>query len=415
MEPASKRPRFEPSSLVSRCDAELVESLGAVDALRLAARAAIDARCREIVSTLTVAHGRMLAKVTRARSVSELRRLNGGLSLALHAESWEATRAELVSAAHNVGFVNVRGLGSPIVDLFASELPIALRFVMKMSGPTSWDDATGRVRWASTLAMFDCKLGRHTILAPTYASLVALQDHAVLGAPPAIERARIKLSEAIARDWCISQLKRRELDAHFDALHASGAAAHCTDVWKAIAAGFGPGCAVDCGFFARFDATKLRVEERGTVVVKLADTQWYPAIASVAMAPNTGRYAWTVDIEADPTTTRGAMLGVCSGVARATTRRMYSGDDAVALSCWGKGYSFGELPTAHIVGPRKWGGAQQGDVIGCVLDTANGALSLSKNGEVLETSIAGLNDKTLFAFVSIYRTGSRVRLRPRRI
>ena len=413
-EPNLKRPRLDGCALVSRCDAELATSLSAVDALRRATCAAIDARCREIVSTLKVAHGRMCTKVARAESVSELQKLNRGLSLALHAKSWKATRSELVSAARNVGFVTVRGLGSPIVDLFTSELPIALRFVMQLSGP-SWDDATGRVRWASTLAMFDCKLGNHTILAPTYASLVALQDHAVLGAPPAIERARIRLSESIARNWCIAQLKRRTIDAHFAALGASGATAHCTDVWKAIAAGFGPGCAVDCGFFAQYDATKLCAEERGTVVVKLADTQWYPAIASVAMAPNTGCYAWTVDIEADPTTTRGVMLGVCSGVAGAMTRRMYSGDDAVALSCWGKGYSFGELPNARIVGPRKWGGAQQGDAIGCVLDTASGELSLWKNGAALATSIAGLDGKTLFAFVSIYRAGSRVRLRARRV
>lgn len=457
--PSAKRPRPTTPSAASRIalledrsDRELEACVAAVEALRLEATRTLNVRCDELKRGLAVARARMHAKTSACESAAIVK-LERGLVLSLHPKAWAASRAEVLSAARSIGFIALGGVASPIVDLFTVHLPIALRFVMHAAEP-AWNDYHGRAQWGATLAMFDCKLGRHTENAPTYASLLAAADHASLIAAaaaeaeaaaaklkgsvtsvsssrarsfapaaarrprlvaPTIERRRLRLTELIARKWCIAHLQRRELHAHLTALEASDGA-HRADVWKAIAAGFGPGCAVDCGAFTRVATDKFAVAADGIVVSKLqsADTTWFPAITSVAMAPNTGCYGWTVLIEADPTGTKGFMIGVCSASADPEMRRMYSGDYAKVMSMWGKGYTFGDLAGAQIVGERKWGGASEGDSIGCVLNTDKGVLTVWKNGEKMKTYFAGLSGGVLHAFVSIYRAGSRVRLVPRR-
>ena len=187
--------------------------------------------------------------------------------------------------------------------------------------------------------------------------------------------------------------------------------------------------------FTDFNDAVYRAEvlaSGGTLVIKLslppspkhaghfnqgARDAWLPAVASAGVAPRSGTHTWI--FEPDEANVSTFMVGLCSADVDARLGEdLFSGDCAVCWWARDRGYAYGSLATLDgEVGnqfAREFNTAG-GDTLRLVLDTTDGTLECFIGDATAWTKCAsrfvGLDGAALRAYVSIGRSGDRVRIR----
>lgn len=133
-------------------------------------------------------------------------------------------------------------------------------------------------------------------------------------------------------------------------------------------------------------------------------TGWRTAISEKPII--SGVRKWEVVLEkASPTT--NIMIGVCE--------KNHKLNAYIGQNHSGKGWSYYGATTGYTYHDGKSDShygqkMQQGDIIGVCLDTIDGTLSYTRNGEDLGIAFKGLSGKELYPAVSLYDVGDRVRI-----
>ena len=307
--------------------------------------------------------------------------------IALRDSSWSPAIHEVVQSIHAVGDVDSHGLDSGLTRLFARNVPAVLLKIFQMAAPNVSDSRVARLRWASALAIFDWRLREQMV-----AVLFDDGDGAV--APC---RTMMPITEVVAREWCCLNVDAEHMDPS-NRISGSGISASATTgSWKELVARGGD-LVRSAGVFASACAESYRLELGGAIVVKTGSFL-HSAIASSAMAPDTGVFTWSCIILADEVGAARFTFGVCSELATATTASLGYTAHAVA---------FGTSPADARSGMR--GAFQLGDSVRLELDTRKGTLAAWRNGTRLASRFSGLRGRTLRAYVEIADEGGSVHL-----
>ena len=349
--------------------------------------------------------------------------LEEGIGLGFHA-TWEESQKTALDALRSMGGVKTRGICGPLWRFFTEGQRKTKQIIFRFCAPADADDHKGRVQWASALAVFDCALRNHTVLCKPISGMLwrVLCNHgrnwlALPGTPPEVceptaigaehslcMKETLSLTEVAAREWCAGAIAARaELVEQFQESVQATADSGGKGPWKALVATPRPQ-QVD-SLFTKYHTSYFAMSEDGKRVTKQNSNAWCPAIADKVLEPNSGVYAWGVEVMVAPNS--NYMFGVCPENTNHGSQNVYGG--AVVITAGG-GNGGGNLGT-HV-GGNSWhdgGSAAVGDRITMILDTDAGTLTFAKNGRLALGSFGNLQGKRVRPYVDVHHAGVSLR------